>query len=120
MFRKKRLYVLGILFICLPLLFLIQGCSKDLDLTPDGRVTLDDIFGENRGTLNYLNSAYDHIPPRGDFYYWITFLAGITDDAFDSDITESYVMATQWYEGGLTPNSNPIFSPEGFVPSYQK
>ncbi len=51
-------------------LLLAPSCSL-LDITPDGRVTLDDIFADPDKTGAYLNGCYNDIPRKGTSYYWV-------------------------------------------------
>lgn len=49
---------------------LAPSCSL-LDITPDGRVTLEDIFADHDMTGAYLNGCYNDIPGKGGSYYWV-------------------------------------------------
>lgn len=100
---KKILFFVGFM------LSLAYGCKNDpLDITPDGRMTLDDIFGQEIRTEAYLNTVYSAIPTYYASYHFLAFLAGITDEAHDSDVgNESSGMANQWLSGALTPSSDP-------------
>jgi hypothetical protein len=85
------------------------GCKKKfLDITPDGRMSLDEIFSDENRTGAYLNRVYGHIPSYYWFYHFYAFLAGITDEAHDSDVgNENSGMANQWLSGALTPAFDP-------------
>lgn len=100
---KKTLFLMGFI------LLLSNGCKNDpLDITPDGRMTLDDIFGQEIRTEAYLNTVYSAIPTYYASYHFFAFLAGITDEAHDSDVgNESSSMANQWISGALTPSNDP-------------
>lgn len=97
--------------ICL-LMFIIMttGCKKDpLDITPDGRITLDDVFKNETQTEAFLNTVYDNIPSYGWKYQFFSYLAGATDEVSDSDIgNEGSNIASQWNSGSLTPSNNPL------------
>jgi starch-binding outer membrane protein, SusD/RagB family len=104
---KKILFIRTLLlaFIALPL-----GCGTDpLDITPDGRISLDDVFKDEKQVEAYINTAYSNIPGYFFNYQFNAFLAGITDEAKDSDSgVEGNVLSTNWNPGGLTPISNPL------------
>lgn len=100
---KKVLYLLGFV------LLFSYGCKYDpLDITPDGRMTLDDVFGEEIRTEAYLNTVYNVIPGYYVHYHFSAFLAGITDEAHDSDVgNETSSMSNNWISGALTPSNDP-------------
>lgn len=105
---------LTILLTVLLVAFTAEACKDNpLDITPDGRLNLEDTFSETETTLSYLNTTYDHIPRYGTRYFFYAMLAGITDNGYDADVVEggAGVMAPSWYDGGLTPTNNPINNP---------
>lgn len=105
---------LTILLTVLLVAFTAEACKDNpLDITPDGRLDLEDTFSETETTLSYLNTTYDHIPRYGTRYFFFAMLAGITDNGYDADVVEggAGVMAPSWYDGGLTPTNNPINNP---------
>ena len=86
-----------------------QGCKKDyLDITPNGRIALADIFKDPNQTAAYLNSAYGNIQEYGGHYFFHTMMAGFSDEAHDNDDPTENTPVTAWYNGGLTPNYNPL------------
>ncbi len=104
----KKIIVIRILllaFIALPL-----GCGRDpLDITPDGRISLDDVFKDERQVEAYLNTAYNNIPSYFYAYHFWAMMAGICDEAKDSDSgVEGGVMASSFNVGNLTATSNPL------------
>lgn len=102
-----------ILFLCLIVLSTI-GCRKgnSLDITPDGRITLDDVFKDAVKTEAYLNTTYSSIPSYFFSYINYTFLSGISDETQDSDVGNLPVnIAAQWNSGSLTPSNNPLGIP---------
>ena len=87
------------------------GCKKDLlNITPDGRVTLKDVFSDDIQTGAYLNSCYAYIPPYGLSKYFYSMLAGFSDEAHDNDDPGFGYAASDWYGGGLTPSHDPFNS----------
>ncbi|MDQ6764473.1 MAG: RagB/SusD family nutrient uptake outer membrane protein, partial [Bacteroidota bacterium] len=100
----KQLF--SILFITL---LLNTGCKKDpLDITPNGRISVADVFKDNNQTAAYLNSTYGNIQEYGGHYFFHTMLAGFSDEAHDNDDPTEGLNATAWYNGALTPTNNPL------------
>lgn len=97
----------------------IAGCKKDpLSLTPDGRVTLTDVFNDNDQTGAYLNSCYTYMQRFGTNYFFFGMLAGYSDEAHDCDDPTENLPATAWYNGALTPSANPLEGPSGWSTNY--
>jgi len=91
------------------ILTIFTRCGKDpLDITPNGRIALSDVFKENDKTAAYLNAAYGYMQQYGGNYFFHTMLAGFSDEAHDNDDPTEGLNATAWYNGGLTPTSNPL------------
>lgn len=87
----------------------LWGCSDSLNITPDGRMTQDDVFQNSDYTESYLNSIYEYIRKYGHGYHYYTFLTAFTDDATDSQApTDSWLMLHQWNQGNYSA-SNPPF-----------
>lgn len=102
---KQRIIVLVAV-----MLGLVTGCGKDpLDITPDGRLTLEGVFQDERLTEAYLNSAYEEIPLYFWRYQFFAYLAGTTDEAQDSDDgNEGSNIGANWANATLTPSFNPL------------
>lgn len=99
----KKIIIISLLII------LGVGCKKDpLNITPDGRVTLEEVFKDNLQTGAYLNSCYAYIPPYGMSYYVLTLLASFSDEAHDNNDPTENLSSTDWYNGGLTPSHDPL------------
>lgn len=91
------------------ILTIVSGCKKDpLDITPNGRISLADVFKDNNQTAAYLNSCYDYLQEYGGHYFFHTMLAGFSDEAHDNDDPTEGLAASQWYNGSLTPSHNPL------------
>lgn len=99
--------------ICIAAL-LISSCKKDsLDILPDGRITLEQVFSEERLALEYLNTIYGNMNHYGTAYDYWTLLAGYSDEAHDNDFPQDMGRApSRWYNGELRPNWNPMDIPE--------
>ncbi len=93
--------------------FAAASCNKDpLDIMPDGRITLDEIFSDEMMASEYLNTVYDNINPYGTAYDYFTMLAGYSDEAHDNDFPNDMLRApARWYNGELRPNWNPMDIP---------
>ncbi|TDG36174.1 RagB/SusD family nutrient uptake outer membrane protein [Pedobacter changchengzhani] len=94
----------------LAILTISISCKKSpLDISPDGRITLDAIFSDEKQTEAFLSTCYGNIP--GYFYkyrFW-AYLEGSTDNCTDADIgNESGTMNVSWISGALTPSFNPL------------
>lgn len=101
---KKIILYLVILGVC------TTGCNKDpLDVTPDGRITLSDVFKDEKRTEAYLNTVYASIPTYFYSYEFFSFLAGCSDEAVDGDeVRGAPKIASSWNAGALTPSLNPL------------
>ena len=85
------------------------GCSDELDITPDGRLTLDIIFSDSDYTEQYANSMYEYIRKYGNGYHYYTWLSAFTDDATDSQApADTWLMLHQWNQGNFSA-ANPPF-----------
>ncbi len=86
------------------------GCKKDpLDIIPDGRITLEQVFSNEKQTEAYLNKIYTHIPSYFSKYQFFAFLAGCTDECEDADVgNESSNIASIWNSGSLSTAINPL------------
>lgn len=94
----------NILRIFIVLSFLTAGCTKDyLNITPDGRTTLDDIFKDEKRTEAYLNRIYGQMPSYFWKYGFFDFLAPFSDEAY---AYSGAVMA--WSAGSLNASGNPL------------
>lgn len=92
------------------ILVVVTGCQKDpLDITPDGRLTLADVFADKNLTAEYLNTCYEYLQWYGTNYNFWTMLAGFSDEAHDNDSpSDAGRPAHRWYSGELTSNWNPL------------
>ncbi len=62
----------------------ITSCQKVLDVAPDGRKTLDEVFADDATTSAYLNSCYQNFPTWGITDWWYTNMRiAYSDDAWD-------------------------------------
>lgn len=86
-----------------------SGCSL-LDIRPDGRLTLDEIFADHHNTAAYLNSCYGNIPGKGFSYYWVcNALTAMSDEGYlvySTAINDP--IPAKMYEGAASASSHPI------------
>lgn len=103
-----------ILNIALLGILLVSSCKKDsLDIMPDGRITLDQVFKDEMMASEYLNTVYGNLNHYGTAYDFWTMLAGYSDEAHDNDFPQDMGRApSRWYNGELRPNWNPMDIPE--------
>lgn len=102
-----------ILNILLLAVFILGSCKKDpLDIMPDGRITLDQVFEDEMMASEYLNTIYGNMNHYGTAYDYWTMLAGYSDEAHDNDFPQDMGRApSRWYNGELRPNWNPLDIP---------
>ncbi|MCC8038968.1 MAG: RagB/SusD family nutrient uptake outer membrane protein [Bacteroidales bacterium] len=78
------------LWACLGLIAL-ASCSDDLDITPDGRLTLDEVFANADYTEAYLSGAYAAMPKKMHMYYWMENLpTSLSDESWSNEDTEGH------------------------------
>lgn len=107
-----------IYFVLLTFALTLVSCDKDpLDVAPDGRLSLDDIFSDNEQTAAFLNSVYGYIPAKGTrYYFWSRGPVVWSDEAWDTDAeAEPTLSAGRVYNGDASPASHPMrnLHPEG-------
>lgn len=81
------------------------ACTGMLDLDPDGRVSINEIFSVYPRTLNYYNSC--RAIPNYGFEYDGTMLSSFCDEAQDVKERQGGLVSA-WYEGRATSVSNPL------------
>lgn len=101
---KRAQYMKKGLTFCFLILIVATGCQKDfLDITPDGRITLEDVFSDEKRTEAQLNTVYSRIPSYFWKYGFFDYLASYSDECY------AYSGGTiPWAAGSLSASSNPI------------
>ncbi len=95
------------IIISISILILLTTCA-DLDIQPDGRVTLNDVFSDEVKAEAFLNTVYTFIPAYFWYYTNHSMLAGSSDEAEDSMVGSGAPNINgRWIAGGLTPANNP-------------
>lgn len=87
---------------------LTLACQNPLDVTPDGKITLGDVFSDEVRTEAFLNTVYSYIPWYYTGYNEWSFLAGATDEAQDAEVGNNPGIVSNWITGSLTPSYNPL------------
>jgi len=99
-------HISSIVFISL--LLLTGGCEDILNVAPDGRLDLKDIFNDQDKTGAFLNSCYKNLPEKGFFYTdeYLNLPMACSDEAF-SAMGEDKPTFT-YYAGNSTADRHPI------------
>ena len=93
-----------------------SSCKKNpLDITPNGRITLSEVFSDPERPEAFLNTVYGYIPAYYIGYNEWSFLAGVTDEAQDAEVGNQPGIAANWITGSLTPSYNPLSN--GYFPN---
>lgn len=65
------------------------SCSDELDVTPDGRLTMDEVWASVDYTESFLSACFDDIPRKHVNYYWFDNLpSALSDDGWSCDDVE--------------------------------
>ena len=63
----------------------LTSCQDDLDVTPDGRMTLDVVFSTPENTKDYFASAWANMPQKMFMYYFFdNFLIDMADEGWST------------------------------------
>jgi len=82
----------------------MTSCEGVLDIQPDGRKSLADMFTTDLTTAAYLNSCYVKFPQFGiTNYFWTNYRIALSDDA-----NEPYVQVLPVYKGSLTSQNSVV------------
>jgi len=89
---------------------LLGSCKKALDMAPDGKLTMEEVFSDNNKVSAFLNSCYSNIPVKGTrYFFWSRGPVVWSDEAWDTDAeAESWIMAGRMYNGDASPGNHPI------------
>lgn len=86
------------------------SCKNTLDMAPDGKLTLDEIFLDNNKVGAFLNSCYSNMAVKGTrYFFWSRGPVVWSDEAWDTDAeAESWIMAGRMYNGDASAGNHPI------------
>lgn len=103
----KILYIVLVLAVSM---LSLGSCKKALDIAPDGRLTMDEIFADNDKVGAFLNSCYSNMPVKGTrYFFWSRGPVVWSDEAWDTDAeAESWIMAGRMYNGAASASNHPI------------
>ena len=105
-------------FFLLMMAALTMASCNILDLTPDGRETLADIFADNDKTAAYLNSCYGNIHPKGANYNWVCNApTALCDEGWLSYGVVTTV-PSELYEGAATATAHPFTQDYDYYSKY--
>lgn len=93
--------------------------SSCLDITPDGRETLEEIFADNDKTAAYLNSCYSGLPAKAFTYEWVQNAPTcLSDEAWLTFKPELKGVADQLYEGTGSASVHPLRDDGNYYAKY--
>lgn len=100
--KKKLLYICVAAALVLPL----GSCSDVMDVTPDGRLSLEEVFANPDYTAAYFSQAFDNLPHKMMNYYWFDNLpSALSDESWSCDDVEG-VGAINAYKGQGSAREN--------------
>ena len=102
--KKKLLYT------CIAASFALSlgSCSDVMDVTPDGRLSLEEVFANPDYTAAYFSQAFDNLPHKMMNYYWFDNLpSALSDESWSCDDVEG-VGAINAYKGQGSARENLI------------
>src|SRR3546814_15517423 len=79
----------------------LGACNKALDMAPDGKITMDEVFADHEKVAAFLNSCYTNMPAKGTrYFFWSRGPVEWSDEAWDTDAeAESWIMSGRMYNG---------------------
>lgn len=97
-------------FLLVILILSAGACKKALDMAPDGKLTMDEIFSDNTKVSAFLNSCYTNMPAKGTrYFFWSRGPVEWSDEAWDTDAeAEPGIMAGRMYNGDASAGNHPI------------
>ena len=104
---------MSIKYIVLSLTFLmltLGSCKKALDMAPDGKLTLEEVFTDNIKVGAFLNSCYLNIPEKGTQYWWYSRgPVEWSDEAWDTEAeSNAWLMSGSMYNGNASAAWHPV------------
>ena len=100
--KKKLLYT------CIAASFALSlgSCSDVMDVTPDGRLSLEEVLANPDYTAAYFSQAFDNLPHKMMNYYWFDNLpSALSDESWSCDDVEG-VGAINAYKGQGSAREN--------------
>lgn len=102
---KNRIYTIIACFLAT----VIYSCSDVLNQAPDGKISLEEVFGDNDKTMYYLNTCYSGINAKGCLYFfWSRGPVNWCDDSWDADdLDVSWAASRRYYDGNASASDFP-------------
>lgn len=102
---KNRIYTIIACFFAT----VIYSCSDVLNQAPDGKISLEEVFGDNDKTMYYLNTCYSGINAKGCLYFfWSRGPVNWCDDSWDADdLDVSWAASRRYYDGNASASDFP-------------
>ena len=102
---KNRIYTIIACFLAT----VIYSCSDVLNQAPDGKISLEEVFGDNDKTMYYLNTCYSGINAKGCLYFfWSRGPVNWCDDSWDADdLDVSWAASRRYYYGNASASDFP-------------
>lgn len=96
-----RILLLSALFLC--------SCSDALDMAPDGKLTMEEIFTDHDKVGAFLNSCYANMPVKGTrYFFWMRGPVSWSDESWDTDAeAESWLTSGRLYNGDASAGNHP-------------
>ena len=83
----------------------IASCNDALDVTPDGRLPIDEAYQDPRGTAAAFKTCFNHLPRRGNrgVYFWQNARIPLSDEGF---VNAAGFAIADCYEGRTTADND--------------
>jgi hypothetical protein len=90
-------------------ILVLGSCEDALDMAPDGKLTMDEIFADNDKVGAFLNSCYANIPVKGTrYFFWSRGPVNWSDESWDTDAeAESWLTSGRLYNGDASAANHP-------------
>jgi hypothetical protein len=113
---KNIIYKINILLLAV---VLFSSCSSDiLDPAPNGRTTIEELLKDPETVEMLFNTCYGYTDPttgvqyiihgKGFHYWWWVCRAGVTDEAWEPDLSNSGTMPNLYYKDANTAASHSL------------
>lgn len=106
--KVKKLYIL----LGMSSLLAMSSCSDVLDIAPDGRIDIDDVWEDNDMTGAYLNGCYNYYANNGglnNYYFQTNPFESVSDDVWECDAeVETSLSHAMAYNGAASSSSHPM------------
>ena len=90
-------------------LLTLGSCKKALDMAPDGKLQMAEIFTDNDKVGAFLNSCYWNVKQKGTtYFFWMRGPVDWSDDAWDTDAeAEPWITSGRFYSGNASAGDHP-------------